>query len=205
MLTPYKLKPYLLERDALVEDAVRRYFVAGWSRDEDIVPLLLEAARRYSPQARNVSILDGAERFVLNEESFGVVLETLRSTVSDWKTEGLNRILAHASPRLLEEYAETLSEVRNLSESTWKRIDRRTELATHRPDDLWEMLRNFSDGDPRSTELSRTECQRAEDLVEALARKDEPTNEWLREVLESGETRGTWPEVHVIRLLGARA
>lgn len=47
LLTATELKPHLLHEDRLVRDAVVEYFKDSWSPDPDLVPIVLEAVRRY--------------------------------------------------------------------------------------------------------------------------------------------------------------
>ena len=47
MLEPETLKPYLLDDDPWVRNAVARYFDEGWFQDEELVPLILDAWNRF--------------------------------------------------------------------------------------------------------------------------------------------------------------
>lgn len=47
MLEPEILKPYLLDDDPWVKNAVARYFDEGWFQDEELVQLILDACDRF--------------------------------------------------------------------------------------------------------------------------------------------------------------
>ena len=46
MLGPERVKPLLRHEDPYVRDAAADYFADSWSRDPDLAPSILEAARR---------------------------------------------------------------------------------------------------------------------------------------------------------------
>ena len=64
MLEPEILKPYLLDDDPWVRNAVARYFSEGWFQDEELVQLILDACDRYG-YADSVSSLACCRRLPL--------------------------------------------------------------------------------------------------------------------------------------------
>ena len=68
MLSAEQVKPLLLHEDRPVRDMAVDYFRDGWSQDPTLVPMILEACRRYGVQ-ENVDGLIACGQFVLTETS----------------------------------------------------------------------------------------------------------------------------------------
>ena len=72
----HDLSTFLLHPDRLVRDAVAEHLYQRWSEDQELVPLVLEAARRYG-SGRCQRLFGFGERFPLSERSMAVVLVKL--------------------------------------------------------------------------------------------------------------------------------
>ena len=57
-----ELKQFLLHRDIMVRESVAFYLFESWSPDDDLIPLVLEACRRYGEEA-SFGTLSLARRF----------------------------------------------------------------------------------------------------------------------------------------------
>ena len=116
------LKGFLLHEEPLVRDLVTYYFHESWSLDEGLIPLVLEAYRRFGEEAAYFS-LGHARRFPLNTSSLlESALELERSQppcVEDW--------LARAPLPLVESHEDLLRSV--LSFSVRARVE--TWFCTH--------------------------------------------------------------------------
>jgi hypothetical protein len=201
VLTEAELKPYLLHEDRLVRRAVVEYFKGSWSRDPELVPLILEAKRRYEPDdARGA--LAACERFVLTERSFDAMLGALAETEDGDECFLLNRALANAPVELLSRRESRLRATPGLLVETIEQVERRRDLASWPPDKLWTALEDLA----RSSQgryVGDVDHGRADDLVEALGRHEQPGDRRLCELLRT-EPDEHWLEIFVIDLVGAR-
>ena len=68
MLSPDRVKPLLRSEDPYVRDAAADYFAGSWSRDPELVPMILEAARQRGP-TRHSRGLVALDRFPLTEQA----------------------------------------------------------------------------------------------------------------------------------------
>jgi hypothetical protein len=158
------LKRFLLHEEPLVRDLVTYYFHESWSLDEGLIPLVLEAYRRFGEEAAHFS-LGHARRFPLNTSSLlesALALERSQPPcVEDW--------LARAPLPLVESHENLLRSV--LSFSARARVERRRSLQKMSTTELWQRLSLLaSDFDTPRFELEHWE--QVEDLIEALTTKE---------------------------------
>ena len=108
-----------------VREAAGEYFGDSWSRDPDLVPMILEACDR-DGFADNLSGLSLCERFPLTGPAFDAVLAALDRAEDERTTRWLNRIIAsaptHWFSELIRSIAKLLSEMRIDSFSRTRRM-----------------------------------------------------------------------------------
>ena len=158
------LKRFLLHEEPLVRDLVTFYFHESWSRDEGLIPLVLEGHHRFGEEASFFS-LGHATRFPLNTCSMlESVVELDRSQppfVEEW--------LARAPLPLIESHEDLLRNV--LSFSAQARVGRRRGLRRMSTTELWRKLsllaRQFE-----KPGFERDHWQQFEDLLEALTMQE---------------------------------
>src|SRR5436190_21165774 len=73
VLTPDRIKPYLRHEDPSLRLAAIDYFADSWSRDPEVLPMILDACERHG-DAENVRGLSIGNRFLLTESSLDRVL-----------------------------------------------------------------------------------------------------------------------------------
>jgi hypothetical protein len=201
MLPADELKPRLLDRDWLVREAVARWFRSSWSRDPDLVPLVLEAVRRH-PRRVSRHLLSLCDRFVLTPESLDRVVAALEDPVDEDTGLHLNRMLWGAPGPLLAANLERILGNPFLLEPTALRVERRAELATWPAEKLWDDLVELTDA-ARGRDASSIDFGRARDLVDALSSHGEvDAGRVLSAIAAHGED--WWLEVFAVELAGAR-
>ncbi len=193
------LKPHLLHEDGLVRRAVAEWFSKGWSRDPDVVPLILEAARRHG-RVETRSELAGLHRLVLDERGLDAALLALQEWADEEAAVYLNRLLAQVPAQLLSRHEARILEAEGVWGETAERIHRRRRLLAWPAEKLWNELEDLAE---RSQDryVGEIDHELSDDLVEALSRHEEPSTARLRELI--GRTEG-WLETFAVDLAGAR-
>lgn len=166
---PERLKSLLVHEDEMVREAICFYFFESFSDDTELIPLVLEACRRYGI-AQNEASLGFAGRFVIDRDSISLVLDRLRQSddpllvylFSDW----IARAPLPSIDRLgaLERY------VSRLWPQSVARISRRRILRELPPSALWQSLYEL---DALPAAVPGVEiADKAEELLEALAAQE---------------------------------
>lgn len=204
MLNPDRLKPFLLHEDDFVRTSVAEYFGDGWSRDPDLVPLVLEACHRYGTET-NRRALFVCPRFPLDEASLDGVLSLLARTQDPRAVEQLGDAVAHAPVGLLAARGAALLDAPYLEPRFAYRVRRRCDLATWTAERLWEGLRDFAHrGDEQIDDTGDIDFDHGDDLVEALARVHYPDiGSHVRLLRLLGSSEG-WLGYFLVGLAGAR-
>jgi hypothetical protein len=172
-LTASKLQPFLLHEDSMVRDSVAFGFFESWSKDPGLVPLVLEACRRYGEED-TLNLLVFGCRFRLDAQG---LIESLRALTTS-HPPFVEQWVASAPLDVLSSRAELARSV--LSPRAMARLSRRERFRGMKVLDLWRRLEALSGKmDDRTSE--RRDWDEAEDLIEGLsvlARRD-----WLFERL----------------------
>src|SRR4051812_24226125 len=106
---PDRLKPFLLHQDPHVRRAVVDYFADSWSRDPDLIPLILDACERFGDGGSSWGI-SALSRFPMDDSSLDRVLRHLARARDPDAIHRLNRVIAHAPGDLLAaRHAEVLA------------------------------------------------------------------------------------------------
>ena len=139
VLTPDRIKPFLVHEDRYIRRAATDYFADQWSRDPDILPLILDACDRYGDE-QNFRGLSCCDRLLLTGQSLDRVLDHLARAEDGDAIYQLNRVIAHAPGDLLAaRQSEILAHPKLLREII-PRIKRRCDLAGWTGQRLWDEL-----------------------------------------------------------------
>jgi hypothetical protein len=161
-----RLEPFLLHRSSLVRDTVGFHYFESWSEEEQLVPLVLEACRRYGEEA-TLNLLSFGCRFRLAASS---LLESLR-LLTESRPPFVEQWVSIAPLSLVESRVELLRSV--LSPRAVSRILRRTHFHRETRIELWRRLdalcRKLA-----SAGAAPGERDEIDDLLEALAAVDRP-------------------------------
>jgi hypothetical protein len=203
MIEAARLKPFLLHGERDARDAAAAYFADSWAQDGDLIPLILDAVGRYGADATS-HLLAVAPRFSLTAKSLLRVLACLAEAEDAATISRLNGAVAHAPVALFQARESTVLEARNVQEKTVERLQRRCELAGKPGEELWRMLRDFSDQSRDAHYAGDIDHGYADDLIEAAGRCDVPDGAEVCSLLASPEVDGEWLEVFLVDLAGVR-
>jgi hypothetical protein len=203
VLTPERIKPYLLHEDRHIREAAVEYFSDSWSSDPDLVPMLLDACERFGDQD-DIRGLYVADRFPLTEPSFDRVLEHLAKSQDEAMVRNLNGVIAHAPAALLIAREVAIRENPNIDPEIVPRLDRRRELAGWSGEKLWQELQDFAERSKEAATTGDLDLDDAEDLVDALALHPIPDDETLCRLLRELEPEEGWLEIFLVDLAGER-
>src|SRR4051794_26258895 len=95
VLTPDRIKPFLIHEDRYIRRAATDYFADQWSRDPEIIPLILDARDRYG-DGQDVQGLSCGDRLLLTGRSLDRVLDHLARAEDGDAIYKLNHVIAHA-------------------------------------------------------------------------------------------------------------
>ncbi len=203
MLSAEEVKPLLLHEDSPVRDMAVDYFHDSWSQDPTLVPMILEACRRYGVP-ENVHGLIACGQLVLTDTALDSVLHMLaeaRDTEMAWR---LHLIISHVPVDVLLRRESALLDVPNLPDEVLKRLNRRKDFSGLPAAKLWQDLQDFAERSKDKHYVGEIDHAYADDLVEALGPHDEPDAATICNVLRSFGEDGEWLETFIVDLVGER-
>jgi hypothetical protein len=203
VLTPDRIKPYLYHDDRYIRDAAVEYFAESWSRDLDLVPMILDAVERFGNRD-DIRALNVAYRFPLTESALDRVLEHLAKSEDEATSRSLNAVIAHAPAELLIAREAAIRDNPNLDPEIVPRLDRRRDFFGWSGEKLWQELREFAERSREAATTGDIDLDYAEDLVDALARHQVPDDETLCRLLRDLEPEEGWLEIFLVDLAGER-
>jgi hypothetical protein len=203
VLTSDAIKPFLVHEDPYVRAAVAESLGESWARDPDLVPMVLEACDRYGAEG-NERGLYFCHHFVLTEPALGAVLKHLAATNDDGAIRDLNRTIVHASAELVIAHEAAIRDNPHFHQDLIPRLERRRDLASWSGEELWEELQDFARRSDDKRYVGEIDHAYADDLVDALARRDVPDAATLCQLLCSLEPEQDWLETFAVDLAGAR-
>ncbi len=203
VLTPDRIKPFLVHEDRYIRRAATDYFADSWSRDPEILHLILDACERYGDQ-QNLRSLSSLDRLLLTGHALDRVLDHLAGAEDGDAIYQLNRVIAHAPGDLLAaRQTEILGHPKLLREII-PRIKLRCDLAGWTGQRLWDELQAYARRSEDEKDTGGIDHGYVGALVDALARHDVPDDETICRLLRSLEPEEGWLEIFLIDLAGAR-
>jgi hypothetical protein len=199
MLGAKDLKPHVLHADVLVREAVVEWFEKSWSRDPELIPLVLEAARRHGLGETCRELL-ALPAFVPDERGLRAALGALPEWADEDAGLVLNRLIAGAPADLLGRYESEILGTRGVLEETARRVHRRRELLDWPAEKLWGELEDLA-GRSSGRHVGEIDHGLANDLIDVLARHESPEAGHLCERVEGAEG---WLEIFAVDLAGVR-
>ena len=203
MLTPDQIKPFLLHEDPEVREAAVAYFGDCWSRDPDLVPLVLEACDRFGTEG-DVRAFSVRHRFALTEETLDPVLDHLARAGDPDATRLLNRVIAQEPGDLLAAREAAILANPRFDRGLIPRLQRRRDLASWPGEKLWQELRDFARRSDDTHHGGAIDHAYVDDLIDALAPRDVPDGETICRLLKSLEPEEGWLEIFLVDLAGTR-
>ncbi len=202
MLTAKEVKPLLVHQDRTVRKAAVRYFHGTWSRDVELVPLILQAFRTYGADEDIVGLAFSSQ-FALDAASMDDVLDTLGTATDSAAILNLNRTIANAPVELQISHEATILDVPNLMPQTATSFQRRQKFSRQSSSELWIDLQNRAESSEEDQYVDDIDFGYLDDLVAILASHAEPGTEAICQMLKSAEESG-WMEVFLVDLIGER-
>ena len=203
MLSAEQVKPLLLHEDSPVRDMAVDYFRDGWSQDLTLVPMILEACRRYGV-SENVHGLIACGQLVLTDAALDSVLQMLAETKDTETAWRLHRIVSHVPVDVLLRRESAVLDVPNLPDEVLKRLNRRKDLSGWPGAKLWQELQDFAERSKDERYVGKIDHAYADNLVEALGPYDEPDAATICNLLRSFGDDGGWLETFLVDLVGER-
>ncbi len=203
MLSAIEVQPLLIHEDRGVRDMAVDYFRDGWSQDPTLVPMILEACRRYGA-AENVHGLIACDQFVLTDASLDSVLQMLAETRDAEIAWPLHRIISHVPINVLLRREAAVLDVPSIPDEVLKRLDRRKDLSGWPGAKLWQELQDFAERSKDQQYVGKIDHAYAGDLIEALGPSDEPDVAAICDLLRSFGEDGGWLETFLVDLVGER-
>ena len=203
MLTGETLKPYLLHEDFWVRRAVAQYFYEGWSRDEGLIPMILDASERFGFE-NNKLPLAFCDRFLVTPDTFDRVLQLLSDASDDKIIMHLSSILSRAPIDILHKHENVIRDNQKLLENHSLRTKHRLDLMSWSGKRLWQEVQS------RVLKYKHTEWSSEFDniydeaIIETLALHDVPNTETICRLLTTPSDDDGWLEMFLVDLAGAR-
>jgi SEC-C motif len=198
-----QLKPFLVHEDRFIRRAASDYFADGWSRDPDLIPLILDACDRYGDK-ENLRGLSCCDRLLMNGQAFDRVLDHLAKTEDGDAIYHLNRVIVHLPGDLLAaRQVDVLGHPKLLREII-PQIRLRCDLAGWTGQKLWDELQEYARQSEDKKDTGGIDHGYVGALVDALARRDVPDDDTICRLLRSLESEEGWLEIFLIDLAGAR-
>jgi hypothetical protein len=201
---PDQVKPLLAHPDRFVRHAAADYFTESYSRDPDVLPLIIDAYRTHRTFEDRLALPQGGQ-LALSERGVESVLSCLGQELDATVIDKLNSVLEVMSADLARQLMASLRGRDNVRPETVARLERRVRLAGRPGEDLWRELRDVG-------ERARTDEEYADaldldyvtDLIDALAPHAVPDDETLCRLLRELPEEEGWLEGFLVDLSGAR-
>jgi len=203
VLSPDRVKPLLRHEDSYVRDAAAGYFADSRSRDPELAPMILAAARQLAPtrHSRGIAALD---RLPLTGQALDGVLELLAGAEEDSAIRSLNWAIVKAPAELYVARKSAIRDTPHFDREQIPRLERRHDLADLSGERLWKELQDFSRRSDEIPDLDSIDLEYSDDLVEALSRHEVPDAGAICQMLRSPEVDNSWLEITLIDLAGGR-
>jgi hypothetical protein len=203
MLTPDRIKPFLLHDDPDVRAFVVDYFAQSWSDDPELLPMVLDACERFGFEEDGRSLFYAA-RFTVTEPTLDRLLDLLARAEDEETIRRLNGIVVGAPGALLRARGEAIDRCSNILPEIRPRLGARREYLDWSGERLWAELQNFARRSQDDYITSDVNLDYAEDLVDALGDRDVPDAATICRLIAELEPEEGWLEVFLVNLAGRR-
>ncbi len=203
MLNPEQVKPFLCHPEKVVREQAARYFEESYSRDPELMPLVLRSCQMYG-ENENSLLLALASRFKQSETTLRAVLERLpwaadKDVNAYWH---YSIIMAHADPTLLARLMPELRENQYLRPEIVHWIEQRLDIVNWNSERLWTELSAFWRAGTGKY-VNEIDFGYGLTLVESIARNGDTPAEAVLTRLR--ETPAGYAEIYLVVLAGLMA
>lgn len=204
MFLPDQVKPLFLHEDRFVRELAADYFNKSSHRDDELLPLVLEASRRYGV-GENIRPLQSSTEFPVSVAAVPELLQLLEMCSDADDITRFCRILVHAPAHVLNVHSAAIQSSSNIPQETRERLRQRIELAGWSGSALWEELQRFSRSADEDETSNAIDAGYVDDLIAALQPADLPDTATICKLLSSYTAdEGDWLETFLVSLVGVR-
>jgi hypothetical protein len=202
MLSPDRIKPYLLHEDRYLRSAARDYFIDSWSRDPDIIPLILEAHDRFGDV--DLGGFYVSDHLLMSESALDAVLTHLARSEDRDTIKVLNGVLVRVPGEWVTAREMAFRQHPNVWPTVITRLERRRDLVGMSAEKLWDELHVVAARISNEPGTEEADFDLAQDLIDALSSRDFPDVDTVCGLLRSLEPEEGWLEIFLVELAGAR-
>jgi len=200
VLKPHQVKPFLCHEDRFVREHAMRYFAKSFSRDSELMPLVLESIAKYGDE-ESFLMIGYARELAQSEISIHTILERLPHTTDINSISNYNAIIAKADVKLLKPLLPKIRKTKNILPETVEKAQRRLVLLPWNTERLWDELFAFSKNNAPK-KLNEIDFDYGAYIVEALARKDDVPIAEIINCLKDEEQYYRYDELYLTMLAG---
>jgi hypothetical protein len=205
MLAPERRRSFLTAEDKFVRDAVAGHFGRSYSRDPDLIGLVLDACDTYGDR-NNRDPLEACSHFIVTPSSLDRVLQYLERTEDVETAAALNEVVIHAPVEMVSKCAAAIRANPKFEPDSLVRLERRLDLASWTSERLWHELQDHAKRAETEWDREGFDAAYADDLLDALLDRDIPSTATICDMLRSwgrNEWNG-WLEIWLVDLAGKR-
>ena len=180
-----KVKQAILAPDAEVRERAVRYFSDSFSEDAALVPLVIEAVKRYGREGA-YHLVGSCTQLIHTEESISWVIDELdREDAHQYENYAFNltRVLCHADPALLVHRDSQIIESRHFFAGLRDSFLERIEMLSWDDATCWRELEVVCEEGKDKQHSNEVDLDRARHILEALARSGSQCENKVHSVL----------------------
>jgi uncharacterized protein YchJ len=171
-----KIKEAILHPDLDVRDTAIRYFYSSTSPDHTLMPLAIQAIKRYG-QTKSFSFTHYLNPLPQTEQTIGWVIAELQCDFEGRPEErhfyylNLSRLLCHADIRLVAQHAPEILHARHFDPKEQVAFRERLEMFGWNAEKCWQALRQYCHANRDKDSLEDFDLGHTLRIVEALSRQ----------------------------------
>lgn len=207
-----KIKSAILHPESVTRRRAVEYFAQSFSRDQSVMPLVVQAFQEYGWQ-NNKWMLGDTRKLPQSDSTIQWILAELNGEIvpHDFRRMSyflaLGKTLAAADPQLLQSFAADIAHCPGVSPETRAAIQERVSMLSWDGEKCWQALEEFCERGKKKRYLNEVNIQHADRLVEALARDGSRYHDRILELLalEVDDYRNnpmSWMEPLLVKLAG---
>jgi hypothetical protein len=210
-LSEDKIKEAILHPERLVRRQALRYFAESYSLDTSVMPLVIRSVEQFG-RAQGLRYADRFEKLAQTADTVRWAVGEL-NRVEDKEEDfdhyfpALTRMLSSADPRLLVPHEQEILQSVGFDKEDVPAFRERLELLSWDADRCWKELESICEQGVREESAQDLILNRADRLVEAIARDGERYTERIlellaREITDFDNDPMVWMEIFLVDLAG---
>lgn len=205
VLSPDRIKPFILHEDLHLRHAAVDYFYESYSRDPEVPAAILDAVARYGDEGPLHKILPMLRRFAVNSTTLDRALDLIPTLEDEYTLAGTWNFVLSGPIDLLEAKQGRILEHPSITPELAGRLRRKLAMRDWSGEQLWEELQHFARSSADKQYVGEIDHEYAEDIIRLLAPHSVPDAETLRKVIRLNEVdEADWLGIFVVDLAGER-